>query len=69
MAKELHYGLDGLLSTIKLSLSQASREKKDDRDPAFTLIDTAHNELRRIAYNLMPGTLLKYGLVASLEEM
>lgn len=64
MAKELHDGLGGLLSTIKLNFSHSQ-----DRSDSLSLIDKAHTELRRIAHNLMPGTLLKYGIGAALEEI
>ncbi|MCB0667527.1 MAG: sensor histidine kinase [Saprospiraceae bacterium] len=68
MAKELHDGLGGLLSTIKLNFSQAASEQSPGKENTFALIDKAHGELRRISHNLMPGTLLKYGIAAALEE-
>jgi signal transduction histidine kinase len=69
LAKELHDGLGGLLSTIKLSFSQTWSRSEGDRGRATLLIDKAHGELRRIAHNLMPGTLLKYGLISAVEEL
>ncbi|MGV3761014.1 ATP-binding protein [Parapedobacter sp.] len=73
IARDLHDGLGGLLSGIKIELSGGIISA--GISPAHTLInnaltriDQAVNELRRIARNMMPELLLKYGLDEAIRE-
>ena len=73
IARDLHDGLGGLLSGIKIELSGGVI--KAAVSPEHTLItntlariDQAVNELRRIARNMMPELLLKYGLDEAIKE-
>ncbi len=72
IAKELHDGLGGLLSAAKLQLSVLSTRQPELADtPGFaqglSLIDTASNEARKIAHNLMPEMLTRLGLPEALR--
>ena len=73
LAKELHDGLGSALSSIKLSVSNLRKQTemlKDHQtiDRTSDLVDKASLELRRIAQDLMPATLMRFGLVSALED-
>ncbi|RXF68847.1 hypothetical protein EKH83_14090 [Arcticibacter tournemirensis] len=74
LAGDLHDGLGGLLSNIKLLISKETDcdESNSSWDKQNKLIlqklDNAMNELRRIARNLMPETLLRFGLATALRD-
>ena len=74
IAKDLHDGLGGLFSTIKMYFSTLQYEQpglKDD--PLFTksydMVNTASEEVRRIAHNMMPEVLIKIGLMQAVQEL
>ena len=74
IAKDLHDGLGGLFSTIKMHFSTLQHEKSELKaDPLFTksydMLNTASEEVRRIAHNMMPEVLIKIGLVQATEEL
>jgi signal transduction histidine kinase/ligand-binding sensor domain-containing protein len=68
IAKDLHDGLGGLLSGTKLSLSNLKDvlplniELNEKFNKSIGQIDTSISELRKIAHNLMPEALEKFGL-------
>ncbi len=74
LAKDLHDGLGGLLSGVKFSL----RNMKDNLiitpdnmavfERSLDMIDTSIKELRRVAQNMMPEMLAKFGLDEALKE-
>lgn len=72
LARDLHDGLGGLLSGTKLQLSildpQQSENIEEGISKSINQIDGAVEELRRVAHNLMPDLLMKYGLVAAIQE-
>ena len=73
LAIDLHDGLGGSLSGIKLKLSKvvqtANGAVVNGELPAvLNQLDASVDELRRIARNLMPETLLKYGLAIALSD-
>ncbi len=72
LARDLHDGLGGLLSGIKIELSQVNPERPDEsrQNLSRTIqhLDNAVNELRRIARSLMPELLMKYGLAEATRE-
>lgn len=72
LARDLHDGLGGLLSSTKLQLShltpQATSPVNEGISQSITQIDGAVEELRLVAHNLMPELLMKYGLVATITE-
>jgi signal transduction histidine kinase len=69
MARDLHDGLGGTLSGIKLKLS--SRHKADTQlvDEAVLQLEDSIGELRRIARNMMPESLMKSGLETALRDL
>ena len=74
IAKDLHDGLGGLLSTVKLKLHAVSEQSDQLRSiplyhKTFSLVETACEEVRRIAHNMMPEALHKLGLLAAVEDL
>lgn len=74
IAKDLHDGLSGMFSTVKMYFSTLQHEKEELKNHVtFTksveLIDTAADEIRRIAHNMMPEVLMKLGLVHAVQDM
>lgn len=62
LAQDLHDGLGGMLSVLKLKLQD------NDQDAAKKLLDESMVEMRRIAHHIMPESLQKNGLVTSLHD-
>lgn len=76
LAKELHDGLGGMLSNLKLALSPPEQEKTMEvkgREHivihARQMTDRASEELRRVAHNMMPQSLAKFGLIIALDDL
>ena len=61
LARDLHDGLGGMLSVLRMKMEGESPE-------SLTLLDAIHTELRRTAHHLMPEELLKNGLVSALRD-
>jgi len=72
LARDLHDGLGGLLSGTKLQLSSLDSHQSENIEEGISKsinqIDDAVEELRRVAHNLMPDLLMKYGLEAAIRE-
>lgn len=74
LAKDLHDGLGGMLSAVKLNLPQvkgnALLEAVDVTrfQTALGMLDDSIQELRRVAHHMMPESLLRYGLKVSLAD-
>ncbi len=74
LARDLHDGLGGLLSVVKLNLKDMkSYTVMDGTDVdrfgmALDVLDESIGELRRVAHHLMPESLMRYGLRVSLED-
>lgn len=74
MARDLHDGIGGLLSGVKLSLSTMkgnvflSEESARAVSTIIGQLDNSINELRRVSHNMMPEALIKYGLKETLEN-
>ena len=73
IAKDLHDGLGGMLSSIKLYFRKIGTENErlqESKDfiKAVDLLDTTSSEARKISHNLMPGALVKFGLVEALND-
>ncbi|WP_313516582.1 sensor histidine kinase [Sphingobacterium sp.] len=72
IARDLHDGLGGLLSGTKLQLShlndQTSFEIQEKMQKGITQLDMAVDELRRVAHNLTPDLLQKFGLQEALND-
>jgi len=73
IARDLHDGLGGILSGTKITLSGLTLINENDSgrntlNKSLDQLDVAVVELRRIAHNLMPELLDKYGLEEALQE-
>lgn len=74
LARDLHDGLGGMLSGIKLNLSSVKDKlsglEKDEQLFARSIgqLDKAINEMRRVAHNMMPEALLKFGLAEAIRD-
>ena len=74
LAKDLHDGLGGLLSGVKFSLSNMkdnliiTPDNMAVFERSLDMIDTSIKELRRVAHNMMPEMLTKFGLDEALKE-
>lgn len=73
IAKDLHDGLGGLFSTVKMHFSALQHENEMLREnqlfsKSYELVDTAAKEVRRIAHNMMPDVLIKLGLLQAVQE-
>jgi len=60
LARDLHDGLGGMLSLLRL--------KTERGEETLPLIDSIHKELRRTAHHLMPDELLRNGLCPALRD-
>jgi len=74
LAKDLHDGLGGLLSGVKFSLSNMkdnliiTPDNMAVFERSLDMLDTSIKELRRVAHNMMPEMLSKFGLDEALKE-
>lgn len=73
IAKDLHDGLGGLFSTVKMHYSTLQLETPTVKDnplykKTLDLINNASDELRKVAHNMMPEVLMKVGLVEALKD-
>ncbi|MGN6211188.1 tetratricopeptide repeat-containing sensor histidine kinase [Parafilimonas sp.] len=74
LAKDLHDGLGGMLSGIKFSLSNMKEnlimtpENAQAFERSIDMLDSSIKEMRRVAHNMMPEVLVKYGLDKALKE-
>lgn len=74
IAKDLHDGLGGIFSTVRMHYSTLQAEVPQLNDNSLykktrELIGAASEELRRVAHNMMPEVLLKLGLPEALRDM
>jgi two-component system, NarL family, sensor kinase len=74
IAKDLHDGLGGLLSGTKLSFVNVkeklalSPDNKVLFDKSLSMLDNTIGDLRKVAQNLMPEALVKFGLHDALRD-
>jgi signal transduction histidine kinase len=72
LAKDLHDGLGGLLSGIKLTLISVKDNVPEKSAGMFNKagiqLDKAIREMRRIAHHMMPEALLKFGLSEAIQD-
>lgn len=74
IAKDLHDGLGGLLSGTKLSLLHVkdnlhmTKENSMLFDRSLSMLDNTIGDLRKVAHNLMPEALVKYGLTEAVRD-
>ncbi len=74
ISRDLHDGLGGMLSAIKLGLSNIRESNnlpsgmKEKIDVVLNQLNTSISELRSIAQNLMPEALTNFGLKEALND-
>ena len=74
LARDLHDGLGSMLSVVKFSLPEIKSGMMLEQDDvsrfqkALGLLDQSIQELRRVAHHMMPESLVRYGLKASLTD-
>lgn len=74
LAKDLHDGLGGMLSGVKYSLKmmKGNLVMTPDNAQAFErsmdMLDSSIKEIRRVAHNMMPEGLVKFGLDTALRD-
>ncbi|WP_430411903.1 ATP-binding protein [Kordia sp.] len=76
IAKDLHDRLGSMLSVVKIhyksveeDLEKIKNETKSQYEKANQLLDEACETVRKIAHNMVSGTLTKFGLVPALKEL
>lgn len=74
LAKDLHDGLGGMLSGIKYSLNTMkgnlimTPENARAFEKSIDMLDSSIQEMRRVAHNMMPEALVKFGLDTALKD-
>lgn len=74
LAKDLHDGLGGMLSGIKYSFQtmKGNLVMTPDNAQAFErsmdMLDSSIKEMRRVAHNMMPEALVRFGLDTALKD-
>ena len=74
LARDLHDGLGGMLSVVRLNLKDVksggyiAADEMSRFDKVLSMLDDSIRELRRVAHHMMPESLLRYGLKVSLTD-
>jgi signal transduction histidine kinase len=74
LARDLHDGLGSILAAAKYNLTDIKKASvsgtvdAEHFNKAINLLDDSMREMRRVAHHLMPESLSKYGLKASLTD-
>lgn len=74
LAKDLHDGLGGILSSVKYSFQNMKtsfildHENATAFEKSMNLLDASMAELRRVSHNMMPESLAKLGLEEALKD-
>lgn len=73
IAQELHDGLNGDLSAIKYRLSTLEESglsaiDTENLGKVIAMIDDSCTQIRSISHNLMPSSILDYGLIETIKE-
>jgi signal transduction histidine kinase/predicted negative regulator of RcsB-dependent stress response len=75
LSRELHDGLGGILSGVKLSLANAienkglsSDNRPDNLEKSYEMVVDSISEMRRISNALLPETLLNLGLNTAIKS-
>jgi two-component system, NarL family, sensor kinase len=74
LAKDLHDGLGGMLSGTKYAFNTMkgnlilTSENAQAFERSMDMLDSSIKEMRRVAHNMMPEALLKFGLEAAIGD-
>jgi len=76
IASDLHDGLGQILSasslnfnSLKKDIKQMNEKKQNEYDSGLSLLNKAIEEIRTIAYNLMPKTIEHFGLISAITSL
>lgn len=74
VAQDLHDGMGQLISALRIAVGQLSqgidvKERVEVVEKSERILSDMHREVRAVAFNLMPQTLIQRGLVPALQEM
>ncbi len=75
LARDLHDGLGGMLSAVKLNLFDMKKGTLLESDDilrfnnVLKMLDNSIRELRRISHNMMPEALSRYGLKTAIADL
>ncbi len=74
IAHDLHDGLGGLLSTVRLQFDSIDGAKFSLQQQKFyfegrTLLNQACSEVRKLAHNMMPSAIAKFGLIPAIRDL
>lgn len=74
MAQDLHDGLGGMLSSVKLTLGamKGNTILSEDNTRLFSRaldqLDQSISEMRRVAHNMMPEALVRFGMQQAIQD-
>lgn len=74
LARDLHDGLGGMLSGIKFSFNTMkgnlvmTPDNTQSFERSMDMLDSSIKEMRRVAHNMMPEALVKFGLDTALKD-
>ncbi|MGL4631311.1 MAG: tetratricopeptide repeat-containing sensor histidine kinase [Leadbetterella sp.] len=74
LAKDLHDGLGGVLSSLKYSLTNMTGNQfltergSQIFGKSLETLETAIGEMRRVAHNMMPEALIRFGLTEAVQN-
>lgn len=73
-AADLHDGMGQLISALHININSLRQNRQlENRDNLFEnseqILTDIHDEIRNIAFNLMPPVLIKEGLISGLTEL
>jgi two-component system, NarL family, sensor kinase len=74
LAKDLHDGLGGMLSGIKFSFQSMKQnlimtpDNQQSFERSMDMLDSSIREMRRVAHNMMPESLVKFGLDTAIKD-
>lgn len=74
LARDLHDGLGGMLSGIKFAMNTMKSNlvmtpgNQQSFERSVDMLDSSIQEMRRVAHNMMPEALVKFGLNTALKD-
>lgn len=71
ISSDLHDDIGPMLSSVKLQLSSIDTGDEEDSETLHRIggyVDDIMRKLREISHNLVPKTLLKYGLIEAIKQ-
>ena len=74
LSKDLHDGLGGLLSVTKHKIANMKgsltipEDQVENFNSALEMLDSSIKELRRVSHNLMPESLMRFGLNPAIND-